>query len=507
MDCPRCGQTNVVEPSCPRCGIVFARWKPESARAPRSRPRLDEEPEPQPSAVRSILLPTALLVAVAAAAIATLRSNPASPVPSPDLPAPGKPLAALAQAIPPPPPPPIATTPAVPPTEDLKTEGNGFSDADRTMAEDLAARIQAGGSASAADVREGEQLLVRHPEDRGVRTLLQVLLLSASSQERRHRRYDAAISLLRRATEVSPDSARPWVALMDLLLETGDWPGAEAAARSAVGIAPQSAEAWRGLGYALLRQDRNREAADALRTSVGIFADPNTVALLARIEKGLSDEHGMTEQQLAHFHVRYDGGAHEDVGREILRALERHYSTLTSTLDHQPGVAIPVILFSQDAYYDASGAPAWSGGVYNHLDGRIRIPIGGLTSSLTPDIDDVLIHELTHAFVADRSKGVCPRDIHEGFAQYMEGKRLASVLQPVEIKGMLEGRMDGVHGFYYGALSFVEYLMAQRGQGGMNDLIKAMGETGNEDAAFRQVYGQDHAGMKRAWSARMRQEM
>jgi hypothetical protein len=66
--------------------------------------------------------------------------------------------------------------------------------------------------------------------------------------------------------------------------------------------------------------------------------------------------------------------------------------------------------------------------------------------------------------------------------------------------------MDGVHAFYYGALSFVEYLMAQRGQGGMNDLIRAMGETGNEDAAFRQVYGQEHAAIRRAWSARLRQE-
>ena len=44
----------------------------------------------------------------------------------------------------------------------------------------------------------------------------------------------------------------------------------------------------------------------------------------------------MTEQQLAHFHVRYDGAAHEGVGREILRVLERHYATLSGTLDHQP---------------------------------------------------------------------------------------------------------------------------------------------------------------------------
>ena len=87
-----------------------------------------------------------------------------------------------------------------------------------------------------------------------------------------------------------------------------------------------------------------------------------------------------------------------------------------------------MILFSREAYYDASGAPAWSGGIYDGIDGRIRIPIGGLTASLTPDMDGTLIHELTHAFVADRTRGVAPREIHEGLAQYMEGKRIGSEL-------------------------------------------------------------------------------
>ena len=87
----------------------------------------------------------------------------------------------------------------------------------------------------------------------------------------------------------------------------------------------------------------------------------------------------MTEQQLSHFHVRYDGDAHEDVGREILRALERHYATLAGALDHQPPADHPgdPLLASRPTTTPA-GAPAWSGGVFDHLDGRIRVPIGGL---------------------------------------------------------------------------------------------------------------------------------
>jgi hypothetical protein len=294
------------------------------------------------------------------------------------------------------------------------------------------------------------------------------------------------------------------LALVSVLIEASDWTAAEAAARDLLSLAPRDAGGWRGLGFALMRQDRNREAAEALRASLEIYDDTATRLMLAHVEKGLRDEKGMSEKQLAHFHVRYDGDEHEDVGREMLRALERHFATFAGVFDHQPSAPIPVILFSQQAYYDASGAPAWSGGVFNHLDGRIRIPIGGLTSSLTPDIDNVLAHEVTHAFIADISRGVCPRDIHEGMAQYMEGKRIASELKPNELRALADGRIAGVTGFYLGALAFVEHLMGQRGQGGMNDLLRAMGETGDANAAFRQVYGQDQKAAAQAFSDRFR---
>jgi hypothetical protein len=255
-----------------------------------------------------------------------------------------------------------------------------------------------------------------------------------------------------------------------------------------------------------MRQDRNAEAADALQAAQDVQADDATRALLARIRKGMDDEKGMTEQQLSHFHVRYDGDTHDAVGREILRALERHYATLTATLDHQPAAAIPVILFTREGYYNASGAPVWSGGIYDGIDGRIRIPIGGLSASLTPDMDGTLIHELTHAFVADRTRGVAPREIQEGLAQYMEGKRLASELTDDQMRAFADGRLGGVGGFYLGALSFVEQLVAERGMGGMNDLLKAMGETGDVDEAFKKVQGRGYAAARSDWMGRLRQQ-
>jgi hypothetical protein len=382
----------------------------------------------------------------------------------------------------------------------------GVSEIDRDKAEGLARRVQQASALGLADARDAEDLRSRHPDQEPLRKLLEAVLVTLARQESRERRFDVALQHLRRAVEVSPAEPSPRTALLDVLLQTGDWPGAEAAAREWLAAAPRDPDALRALAFALFRQDRNREADEALVAALDVREEPMARALLTRIRSGMASEKGMTEQHLAYFHVRYDGEAHEEVGRAILRALERHHSTLVRTFDHRPADAIPVILFTRQAYYDSTGAPAWSGGHFDTLDGRIRVPIGGLSASLTPDMDETLVHELTHAFVSDRTRGVAPRDLHEGLAQYMEGKRMAALFSPAQLQALAAGRAGGVGAFYAESLSFVEFLIAERGQGGINDLLRAMAETGSVDEAYRQVYGRDLQGSRRAWKDRIRQQ-
>ena len=498
--CPRCGQANPGPVACPRCGVIFAKLRPRTA--PPAASSADEEDEEE---ARSGFpwLGAFAVVLVAICSVAGWRSLRAPrPAPVVRMAQTGS-LGTLPKASDPheaEPPPPTLAPVAAPPVEALQAEAAGLVDEDRQKAESLARRLPAVGP---GDVAVAEQLYARHPE---TRNLLEATLLNVAQDERKRRRFTEAAVLLQRATVVQVEVARPCLALMDMLIETGDWPGAESAARTAIAREPRNADAWQGLGFALMRQDRNTEASEALRASLEIRPDATAQALLNRVSKGMAHEHGMTEQHLSHFHVRYDGEAHEDVGREILRALERHYATLASALDHQPQATIPVVLFSRESYYDAAGAPVWSGGVYDSLDGRIRVPIQGLTRSLTPDMDRTLLHELTHAFVADRTHGVAPRDIQEGLAQYMEGERVASQLTPEQLKWLGDGRVAGVRGSYLYALAFVEYLIANRGMGGMNDLLRAMGETGSVDEAFKQVHGQDHTATMKAWIQRLHQQ-
>jgi len=518
MLCPRCGHEAEGLPACPRCGVVFAKLQARANGAPttpipKTPPRSGGIPARRLSAadeghslVRRLGLPV-LVAGLLAAGLVGLSDDLFPPPPPPPrvasppstavrVPAAGVASAAL----------PASPMPASPPPALLEAPGPSVLDpAERDRAEILAKAVKARSPMGAREVAEALALLDRHPDDLGLRRLAEAVLVLAADAERAARRYPAAEDLLRRVLKVLPGSRPARMGLTSLFLETGDWSAAEAMARDLLAQGPD-AFAYRGLGQALMRQDRNREAVEALEASLALADDPTAREMLAHVTKGLRDERGMTEKQLAHFNVRYDGGEHEDVGREILRALDRHHATLTTVFDHRPAAAIPVILFSQQDYYDAAGAPRWSGGVFNHFDGRIRIPIRGLTSSLSPDMDGVLVHEVTHAFIADLSRGVGPRDIQEGMAQYMEGKRIASALSAEQLRGLADGRVGGVSGFYFGALAFVEHLLGQRGQGGMNDLLRAMGETGDVDAAFRQVYGQDHATAMRAFQQRFRSQ-
>ncbi len=374
-------------------------------------------------------------------------------------------------------------------------------EADLATARRLAERFRGEATLDGEDLQAAEDLYLRHPE---AGPLLEAILLREAQQEHKARNHAAAAALLRRATLVSPASVPARRFLLTVLLDQSDWVSAEAAARALLALRPADPEGIRGLAYALVRRDQTREAVDLLSSFLQSNDDREARELLERIRHDAAVETTLGRQDIAHFHVRYDGAAHEDVGREVLRVLEAHYAALVRTFDQQPAEPIPVILLSRQSYYHATGAPFWAGGHFDTFDGRIRIPIGGLTTSLTPDLDETVLHELTHAFVAERSGGFAPRELQEGLAQLVSGKRASSLTED-ELRGLASGRIGGVAGFYLRALVFAEELMAERGQGGINDLLAAMARSRDVDAAFREVYGKDFQSLQLGVSTRLRQ--
>ena len=500
MSCPRCGFTEATSPSCPRCGVVFAKLREERPRpAPPPRPTSTPRADPAKPASSWAIWAGVLAIALCALAVGWVQARkPAAPPvvsAAPTVPA-DQATEASAEV------PAFAEAPtAVPDAPALALPAAGLTAAEHAAVQALITKVHTK-SIGEAEVAEADALFTRHPDDPNVQKLLMESLVTHASAHAERRRYQEAIALLRRAAALPWAEHRVRAALLNTLVNAADWPGTEQYARELVRLNPGDADAWYTLGYALFRLDRNREAVEALKTCNELRGDSRAQALLARLEKAAHDEQGMTAQNVSHFHVRYNGEEHAEVGREIVQALERHYATLVVSLDHRPQNAIPVILFSSENYHEAAGAPAWAGGSFHPDDGRIRMPIGGLTRSLTRDIDETLMHELTHAFVYDKARGLVPRDVNEGFAQYMEGHRLSQA----RLTQLARREIGGVHGYYLEALSFVEYLIAMRGLGGMNDLFKAMADTGSVDDAFRQVHGRDYKSVRAAWKQRLAQQ-
>jgi hypothetical protein len=303
---------------------------------------------------------------------------------------------------------------------------------------------------------------------------------------------------LTRATELFPESSRAWTALIQLHEAARDWRAAERVARRGLSDRPEDSRLHRALATALMRQDRNDEAAEVLRRFLARHRDPQSAALLARLSRELESGRGMARQRSQHFRVRFEGEADDALGRALLEVLEEKHAMLARALGYDPRLDIPVILYPRQTFRSVSSSPDWAGATYSHFDGRIRIGTRDLSAGFVPlDLERTLTHELVHAFVDWRTRGLAPGDVNEGLAQYLSGKRLGYRLAASRTV-VRDGQMT-VRDFYDSALSFVEYLVGRHGQPTMNDLLKRMGELGNVDEAFRRAYGQGYSEMREEW--------
>jgi hypothetical protein len=158
-----------------------------------------------------------------------------------------------------------------------------------------------------------------------------------------------------------------------------------------------------------------------------------------------------------------------------------------------------VILYTGQAFYDVTQAPAWTGALN---DGKIRVPLEGL-EAMTPALRAVLAHEMVHSFVRYRTRGRCPAWLNEGLAQLGEGRSSARVAAP-----LLEMHKHGVflplstlqESFrrldqrqvplaYAQSLAVVEMLRAREGMPSLGRLLDRVAAGESVDGALRAVFG------------------
>lgn len=309
---------------------------------------------------------------------------------------------------------------------------------------------------------------------------------------------------LSRALSYKPDSPAILVSYAAVLVQTGSAGEAVSYAEHATRVAPDSADAFAVLGFAHFAADDSKDAVRAWKKSLALHPDPALEQYIAKAERELTVESDYSQNETGHFTLRYEGKRTPDaLRREIQNTLEAHYSDLSNQFGIAPRNSIPVVLYTDEAFFDVTQAPSWTAALN---DGKLRIPIEGM-SSVTPELSRVLRHELAHSFINYLSRGRCPHWLHEGIAQALEprelsgnGRRLAELfLSQREVPYReLEGSFMQYSGMeaalaYDESLAAVQYLTSVGSMDDMRRVLQRIGEGSSTEGALRTTVHLDYA--------------
>jgi tetratricopeptide (TPR) repeat protein len=325
----------------------------------------------------------------------------------------------------------------------------------------------------------------------------------AGKFEFEHGNVDQARRYFDSALRFQPENATVLIYYAALLVRTGNASQALSYAQRAVSAAPQSPDAYTVLGYAQQASDRTKDAVASWKHSLELRPDPAVQQYLDKAQREQNAETDFAQRESSHFVMHYEGKQTSEAFRaQILAALESDYDDLSRDLGTPPRDNILVTLYTEQAFFDVTRAPSWSGALN---DGKLRIPINGL-SSMTPELARVLRHELAHSFINQISAGRCPIWLHEGIAQLLEpkslgsdGRQLAQLFKtqrniPLNV---LEGsfmRLSGSEAYlaYAESLAAVSYINDTYGMSDIQRILQRLGEGSSTEAALRATIHSDY---------------
>ncbi len=309
------------------------------------------------------------------------------------------------------------------------------------------------------------------------------------------------------ALRFQPDNSTLLTYYAACLLRTGHAPEAVPYAERAVRADPDSPDALAMLGFVQFASDHTADAIRAWKRSLKLRPDATVSQYLARAERESSAESDFSQHESSHFNLHFEGKqTPESFRRDLLATLESDYDDLVRDLGYSPHNTIVVTLYTEQAFFDVTRAPSWSGAVN---DGKLRIPISGMTG-MTSDLSRVLKHELTHSFVTQMSGGRCPTWLHEGLAQIEEGKSSATNGRPLaqlfsasnEIPyNVLEGSFMQFNTpqavlAYAESLAAVEYIRDTYGMSDLPRILERLAQGSSTEAALRSTIHADYSQLR-----------
>ena len=305
------------------------------------------------------------------------------------------------------------------------------------------------------------------------------------------------------ALHLQPDNSILLVYYSACLLRTGHAAEALSYAERAARVTPDSPDALAMLGFVQFASDHTPDAIRSWKKSLQLRPDATVSQYLARAERESTAESDFSQNESSHFNLHFEGKeTSEGFRRDLLATLESEYDDLVRDLGYSPRNTIAVTLYTQQAFFDVTRAPTWTGALN---DGKLRIPISGITS-VTPELARILKHELTHSFVSQMSAGRCPTWLNEGIAQIEEGKSSASFGRPLaqlfaagnEIPyNVLEGSFMSFSTLeatvaYAESLATTEYIRDTYGMSEIPRILERLSQGSSTESALRSTIHSDY---------------
>ena len=235
--------------------------------------------------------------------------------------------------------------------------------------------------------------------------------------------------------------------------------------------------------------------------------DAAVLGRLRRAREELALARGQRSLASGPFRIFADPAIGEDELELAAGDLRSAYAAQAAFFATEPPEPQVAVLYAGRAWFSLVSVPDWVAGSF---DGKIRIsfePGGGDSRRL------ILAHELAHAFIRAASGDRAPAWLHEGLAQWIEGRRmprgaLAQALggrAPERSLAALDARFVArltraeARASYAQALSLLERLVRLRGEGAVACLVRRLAETPDFGEALRAETGMGEEELVAGW--------
>lgn len=315
----------------------------------------------------------------------------------------------------------------------------------------------------------------------------------------KQKRYEEAAAQFEYAEELYPDDPQAAFLRGNAVYQLKQYDLARTELEKARNLGGDTVDVLFFLGKVFYDTDDLRQAVEVWELAAQKDPENKTVQeLLVKAKRELAVDAGMGKGQSSMFILSYDSGVRPEAADRVLETLEDAYNQVGRDFGAYPESRVPVILYAGKDYREITGSPGWSGGQY---DGKIRLPVGGMTD-VPPPVRNILFHEYTHVVVRELTRGNCPVWLNEGLAE-IEGRkefdhpltalRQAAVRNELLTLNTLAGSFASLQGksvelAYQQSYSLVRHMVTLYGWHTMKELLANLGEGRSFDAAAERAY-------------------